>query len=163
MWSRPVALTVAVAAFVLGGFAASTPAFDIDAPLTAGDVLNALMTVLIAIVLGVMFQKNFSEDRVEKDLLIAQGQDIVAAVKEVRVAFLEMNEGTPPPAADRRLMAALRLLSYLISSLDRAAASCQTDYQDVTLETARVQLRTYRKALTERLPDQPTIHGRRVQ
>lgn len=149
---RPLFLTLTFGAFLLGGLVGGTPYFDINDRLSAGDLLNAIVTVLVAVVLGVVFQKSFSETRVEKDLLIAHAKDVIGAAKDLRTTFLNMYDDEDVPTADQdsRLLAAVRMTSVSLSALERATKSCDVDYSDKALKEARKAFRRYRNAVTNR-------------
>ncbi len=142
--------TILLAAFLLGLFAGKTPAFDFNERLTSGDIVNALTTLIVVVVLGIVFQKAFSENRVEKDLLIAQIREAVAAMKAVRDLFFQAHTTQTSDELDRAILVALRGVSVQLTTLERACAEGRTDYRAPALTDARRYFREYRALLADR-------------
>src|SRR5688572_17191926 len=106
--------TIPVATFFFGVFIGTRPQLDLSEKLTAGDLLNACVTVFIAVVLGVLYNKHFSDTRVEKDLLIAHSREVSAAISTARGHFLEAYPGPPAQAVDTRILATTKNTSSLL-------------------------------------------------
>lgn len=57
--------------------------------LTIADILNWVVVLGLARLLQIHWQQNYSDIRVEKDLLIQQSKDAILALKDARSIFLE--------------------------------------------------------------------------
>jgi hypothetical protein len=143
-------VTMLLLGVLLGIFMAVAGRVTIDTKLTVGDVANALVTLLVAVALQVFFQRNFSADRVERDLLIEQTREVASAIKAARETFVAAYTGGVSVEGDLRLIAALRNASLQLTALERASEECDTDYRSPTLTDIRALLRRYRRLLTER-------------
>lgn len=140
-----------VCVFFVGVLAGVHPVLDISERLTAGDVLSALVTILVAAGLGVLFQRSFSEARAEKEFLFDQAKEVGTAVRRIRdvlSALYARQEHTV--AGKQELLAALRLASSELSVLTRMAQhECAAKYEISALVRARELLRTCRRELTD--------------
>ena len=143
--------TLLLTGFVGGLVVAPVRVLEFDAKLSMGDLLNALVTLLVAVALGVIFQRNFSADRVERDLLIAQIREVGAAMKAARELVVRAyTTTTVSEDGDREIVAAVRDLSNQLTTLDQASAQCSTDYRAEPLTSARKRYTEFRRLVTER-------------
>lgn len=143
------AAIVGVCLFLAGLLCARLPAFDIGRQLDAGDILGTFTTIVVALGLGVFFHRTFIEARAEKDLLLAQVREIQAAARLARDALLRAYHEGVSPARDAEIVAALRLLSISISSLDEVCQECRLDSCGAIERIMRLN-RDYRLNLLER-------------
>ncbi len=81
-WFERFAWVVTGAA--LGFAVGAWPLVDIEPTVNASDLLGVLATVVLTVLVAILGQKRFSEDRAEKDLLLSAVRDATAAVRGVR-------------------------------------------------------------------------------
>ena len=136
--------------FLFGLFAGLMPYWEIDRQFSVGDIFRAAVTILVAYVLGVIFHRNFSEVRAEKDLLLAQIKEIDGAMKATRTLFVRACCDGKPEQLEREILASLKSVSGSLSILEEAAAECLVANQSPALTEARKCYRECRSLLTGR-------------
>lgn len=146
----PAAATLFAAGILVGLLAAKLPAFDISRQIDSGDLLNAATTILIALALGVIFQRTFIEARTEKDLLIAQARETGAALRLSRDTFLSAYTAGVSAERDSAILAALKFASMHITTLEGVCVECKLSTTLSHLAALKRSLRRYRLYLTER-------------
>ncbi len=142
--------------FLFGWFAGQIPYLEINRQFGVGDVFRAAVTILVAYMLGVIFHRDFSEVRAEKDLLLAQVKEIDGAMKATRTLFLRAYCDGKPEQLEREILASLKNVSGSLSILEEATAECLVANQSPALTKARKCYRKCRLLLTERFLETET-------
>ena len=124
-WAEWIAFAIAGAALVL--IAGSWNQIEVKGEVNISDLLGVLATVVLTVLVAILGQKRFSEDRAEKELLIETVQDAVASTQavtaEVTAAYKRQqndNEATTRLLDD--LGADLTALVTLLGEAKHAAA-----------------------------------------
>lgn len=120
---------VGILLFLLGlgsGLALShLHSFKFAFKLGIADIFNWVIVVGLARLLQIYWQRNYSDVRVEKDLLIQQAKDAAVALKEARSRFSECCDRRKITRDDARLTkVALRNLANSLYSLESALRQC---------------------------------------
>jgi len=140
----------AVGGFLLAVVVMKSATLRIDPVMNIGVLANAFVTLLLAIALQVYFSRTLSSTRAQKDLLIAQGEEVKVQAQAVRSLFLKMYEQGPTVENDRELLAGLRLLSMQLTALETASSQCFPKARHESLKSARNQYRRFRRCLGNR-------------
>lgn len=147
----PLTAALCVCSLLAGVLAMTLSGVDWRQPVTPGDILDPLITLLVAALLGALFQRQFSEARVEKDILLAQARETGLAMRAAREVFLKAYFDTSSDQLDREVIASLRNTSSHLSALEAAVKLCKVRPSSSSLVEARSALRSCRKVLTERV------------
>ena len=142
--------------FLFGWFAGQIPYLEINRQFGISDIFRAAVTIFVAYVLGVIFHRDFSEVRAEKDLLLAQIKEIDGAMKTTRTLFLRAYFDGKPEQLEREILASLKKVSGSLSILEEAAAKCLVANQSPALTKVRKCYRKCRVLLTERFLETET-------
>ena len=135
--------------FLFGWFAGQIPYLEINRQFGVGDIFRGAVTIFVAYVLGVIFHRDFSEGRAEKDLLLAQIKEVDGAMKATRTLFLTAYCDGKPEQLEREILASLRNVSGLLSILEEAASVCLVGNQSPALTKVRKCYRRCRALLTD--------------
>jgi hypothetical protein len=111
-----------------------------------GDVLDAASAIVIALVLQNFAQKQFSDKRVEKDLLISCVNDVITSLKESHKLFLEKaaNFGSVEETA---MQYTYKHFANSLYILEKAIEACHPRTKGITLEELKDTRGQYRKAV----------------
>lgn len=109
-----------------------------------GDLINLFTGVVIALVLQNIVQKQFSNARVEKDLLIARIAAVDAALNEIHKLFLRKVEDFASVEVTA-MQAMYKNFSNSIYMLEKALETCQPRIRGIDLEIIKPTRGTYRK------------------
>ena len=142
--------------FLFGWFAGQIPYLEINRQFGVSDIFRAAVTIFVAYVLGVIFHRDFSEVRAEKELLLAQIKEIDGAMKTTRTLFLKAYCDGKPEQLEREILASLKKVSGSLSILEEAAAECLVANQSPALTKVRKCYRKCRVLLTERFLETET-------
>jgi hypothetical protein len=111
-----------------------------------GDVLNAGSAILIALVLQNFAQKQFSDKRVEKDLLISCVNDVISSLKDTHKLFLE--KAAKFDSVDESAMQyAYKHFANNLFTLEKAIEACQPRTKGITLAHLKGIRLGYRKTV----------------
>ena len=149
MISRVLQCALLLGVFLFGWFTGQIPALEINRQLGVADIIRAAVTILVAYILGVIFHRNFSEVRAEKDLFLARVKEIDGAMKATRTLFLMACFDGKSEKVDREILASLRHVSSSLSILEKATAECLVAHQSPALTKARNAYRECRFLLTD--------------
>ena len=149
MTSRFLQCALLLCVFLFGWVAGQIPALEINRQFGVGDLFRAAVTILVAYMLGVIFHRNFSEVRAEKDLFLAHVKEIDGAMKATRTLFLRAYFDGKSEKLEREILASLRNVSNSLSILKKATGEYLVANQSPALTKARSCHRECRLLLTD--------------
>lgn len=118
--------------------------------LDLGDALSVLSTLIITWAIGMVFQRQFSEVRAEKEILMSQVREVRGCLCSAREVFVHSYFDGTSAAKDRQLISALRLVSTHITALEKACDLASHKYRsNAALGEARNQFRRYRRVVAD--------------
>jgi hypothetical protein len=109
-----------------------------------GDVLNAASAIIIALLLQNFAQKQFSNTRVEKDLLISCVNDVIGTLKEAHKLFLQ-KAGDFGSVDEGAMQATYKHFANALYTLEKAIEACQPRTKGISLNPLKGQRGGYRK------------------
>ena len=141
--------TLFLCAFLFGWFIWQIPYLEVNRQFGISDIFRAAVTIFVAYVLGIIFHRDFSEVRAEKELLLAQIKEIDGAMKATRTLFLGAYFDGKSEKLEREIVASLKNVSGALYILEKATAECLVADQSPALTKARRCYRQCRGVLTE--------------
>ena len=138
-WAEWIAFAIAGAALIV--IAGSWRQIEVKGEVNISDLLGVLATVVLTILVAILGQKRFSEDRAEKDLLITTIQDAVSSTQAVTA---ELSSAYRRRQNDNE--STTRLLDDLGTDLNALVTLLGEVKHPAAFETAQLLFRTdYRK------------------
>lgn len=124
---------------------------DID-PL---NMINILVTLLVALIVGLYLEPKNQDSRVEKDILISQLNEIKLLLREIQAGFQDVYDENPISEGFKsKLRKQLRSVSNLLYSFDETYNECGFSYTKPTLTPAFIN---YKRTLTGNGFDNPSF------
>lgn len=144
-----------LAAFVsfLFGLAAGLSASNLGSlgfqfELRLADILNWIIILVLAALLRFHWERNFSEIRVEKDLLIEHSKEAIKTLRQVRTCFLTRYDNASAGLKEERaIKRSLRELANDLHSIECALALGES-LKALTAASVKEQYYGYKAALT---------------
>lgn len=111
-----------------------------------GDVLNAASAILIVLLLQNFAQKQFSDTRVEKDLLISCVNDVIGSLKEAHKLFLK-KAGKFESVDETAMQAGYKHFANSLYILEKAIEACHPRTKGITVDLVKSTRGGYRKTV----------------
>lgn len=111
-----------------------------------GDILNVTSAVAIALVLQNFAQRQFSNKRVEKDLLISSVNEVINSLRDAHQLFLQ-KAGNFDSVDEVTMQVAYKHFANNLYTLEKAIEACQPHMKGVTLQHVKRTRLNYRKAV----------------
>lgn len=131
--------------------------FSFSNTITSADVLNWAIVLIVATILQSYWQRNYSDRRIEKNLLIDQVKEVLTVLRDVRALFTTCYGKARVSEDDKRAMLGLlKNLSNGINFLEKALRRHKGRFRGVDLQEAKVYYLDYKRVLTGRnFPSRP--------
>lgn len=105
--------------FIIGILVLRIKAFQFEWKFDVFDILNLIVTLIVAAVLQQVLVARASDDRIEKDLIIAQTKVVIARVEKLAELCKESANGTLTSESARTVLPDFRFLNNELSSLEQ--------------------------------------------
>ena len=132
----------------LGLAASNLGSLGFQLELRLADILNWIIILVLAALLRWHWERNFSEVRVEKDLLIEHSKEAIKTLRQVRTSFLVRYDNASAGLKEERTIK--RLLRELANDLHSVECmlTLGESLKAVTAATVKEQYYAYKAALT---------------
>jgi hypothetical protein len=138
-----------VAGFLVGHFSRAFLSLDLKKEVSVADIFNFLTAVVIALLLQNIVQKRYSNERIEKDLLIENIKEVILVFKDTRTLFISVYNMKRIPLDDSKaIMGLLRNLANSLRSLEVCLKECSIEVETTRLEELKRLYFEYKRILT---------------
>lgn len=138
-----------VAGFLVGHFSRAFLSLDLKKEVSVAEIFNFLAAVFIAFLLQNIVQKKYSNERVEKDLLIENVKEAISIFKDARTLFISIYNIKKIPVDDSKaMMGLLRNFANSLKSIEICLKECNSKVELSKLEELRRLYFEYKRTLT---------------
>lgn len=146
-WRVPI-LCLAIG-ITIGVFAPHLPRLEFKYDFDVADIFNFVVTLIATFYIGAILSRQYSNIRVEKDILISQVNQILSIVERARIIFKECFEtGTISDENRRAILSTLKSFANELAFLDESLESCDIRSGKTEINSLRSNYSEFRIALT---------------